>query len=91
LENTVPTDCECRQPAFFRVRHFVSPPKSKRRRRIVPIATGASNFFALEDSATILVLGWIQALQGVQAKSGDLPCAHSFRVGRLSGTVRHCS
>lgn len=35
LENTVLIDYQCRQPVFFRARHFVSPPRSKRRRRMV--------------------------------------------------------
>ena len=56
LENTVLIDYQCRQPVFFRARHFVSPPNSKRSRRMILIATGASNFFAREDSPADLRL-----------------------------------
>jgi len=48
LEDTVLIDYQCRQPVFFRARHFVSPPKCKRRPRMVPIATSISNFEHLQ-------------------------------------------
>jgi hypothetical protein len=61
LENTVLIDYQCRQPVFFRARHFVSPPNSKRSRRMILIATGASNFFAREDSPANLRLLAVRA------------------------------
>ena len=56
LENTVLIDYQCRQPVFFRARHFVLPPKSKRRRRMVPIAKSVSDFLARDGSPANLRL-----------------------------------
>jgi hypothetical protein len=56
LESAVLIDYQGRQPVLSRARQFVLPPKSKRRRRVVPIATSASNLFTREGSPASLRL-----------------------------------
>jgi len=42
LESAVLIDYQCRQPVFFRARHFILPLKFKRRRTLAPAASSAS-------------------------------------------------
>jgi len=46
FESAVLLDYQCCEPVFFRARHFLLPPKCKRRRRRAPVARNAPNFFA---------------------------------------------